>query len=105
MTARDRILWFAIAAGPLAWFADHSISYAIVPPAHMFGRTTALIAVHLVATVVCVVAGIAGARELGSSHQRARFMAAGAVATASISLLLVLGNSIVTLMLTPGAEP
>jgi hypothetical protein len=105
MTARDRILWFAIVAGPLAWFGDHSIGYAIVPPAHLWGRTTALIAVHLAATVVCVVAGLVGARELRSPHPRARFMAVAAVAFATISLLLVLGNSIVTLVLTPGAEP
>ena len=105
MTARDWRLSIAIAASPLAWFGDHSIGYALVPEAHHYARVTSLIVVHLIATVICVIAGLVGARDLRSESARVRLMAAMAVGFACISLLLVLGNSIVTLMLTPGAEP
>jgi hypothetical protein len=98
-------LWLLVLAGPVAWAIDFNVSYAMTPPAHEHGSVTSLLVMHGVAFVVALVAGVASVLELRATAERPKFMAAIAAGLSLISMLLVIGNAIPTLMLTPGAEP
>jgi hypothetical protein len=106
--------WFAITAGPLAWFAAHVASWMIVPGAHEAGRLAALRAIHAGALVIAAIAGATALGRLRALYrvppadrtlQRARFLAASGVALSALSILLVLGLALPTFLLPPGAEP
>jgi hypothetical protein len=106
--------WFAVLAGPLAWFAAHVASWMIAPGAHESASRAALWVIDLVALAIAVVGGAVGLgrlRALGAAESgeratdRARFVAASGVGLSALSVLLVLGLTLPTLLLLPGAEP
>jgi hypothetical protein len=106
--------WFAIVAGPLAWFLAHVASWIAVPPAHEAGRLAVLRAIDLAALAIALIAGgIAGRRMRAllritppdHSVQRARFVATCGVALSVLSIILVIGLALPTFLLVPGAEP
>jgi hypothetical protein len=113
MIRRDRRLWFALFAATSAGALDQVGSYALSPPAHMYGSRAPIYLVHVLAIVVCLIAAVVGTRELriglergkGTVPERVRFLAASTIVFAVFSLLLVIGNAFVTIMLVPGAEP
>jgi hypothetical protein len=105
---------FAVTAGPLAWFIAHVASWMLVPGAHEAGSVAALWAIDAAALAVAVVAGVIGlgrVRVLSRQTpvdrrvQRALFVAASGVALSALSILLVIGLTLPTVLLLPGAEP
>jgi hypothetical protein len=109
-------LWFLVGAGPGLWFADHAVTYGIGPPA---GRSTTLGLVrdiHVVVFSLMLVTLALSLRELARvgvtaadddvdiRHGRSRLLAIAAVGFASIGVLLVAGNLVVSLLLA-GQEP
>jgi hypothetical protein len=104
---QTRRLWFLAALGPVTWFLDHSIGYAISPPAHRANGLELLRGLHVVALMIAV-AGVAFAiRELPSSQHddgdirrgRTQLIALGAVAIGSICVFLIAGNLLASLLL------
>jgi hypothetical protein len=106
--------WFAVAAGPLAWFIAHVASWMLVPGAH---ETGSLAAVYVIDAVAIAVSAVAGAIALGRVRalrrdppagrgaERMRFVAASGVALSALSILLVIGLTLPVVLLIPGAEP
>jgi hypothetical protein len=106
--------WFAVAAGPLAWFAALVASWILVPGAHEAGRLTTLRTIDAVALAIASVTGalaLARFRALyrrppaDPSVQRARFLAASGVALSALSVVLLISLALPTFLLLPGAEP
>lgn len=101
------------AIAPLAFLGLLALAYWVVPPAHEPGRQLLLQGMHAGALVIALVglglcihdlyrtAGTADARIV----QRRRFVAVAGILGAAISVLLIIGMAIPTLMLWPGAEP
>ena len=110
---RELPLWIANLLGPIVWFALLSVGFYVVPPAHESGRHGALFLLHGVAAILIAVSIAIGFVELkrgvGDTAdvvvQRRRFLAISAISLSAISLLIVAGMLITTLLLPPGAEP
>jgi hypothetical protein len=106
--------WFAVIAGPLAWFAAHVASWMLVPAAHEAGPLVGIYLVDIAALAIAGVAGVLAAariRRLGRAPdedrraQRARFLAACGLALSALSIVLVIGLTLPLVLLVPGAEP
>jgi MFS family permease len=114
MRPRDLLLWVALFAGPLAWFVDLVVSYALSPPAHHRSSVIGPWLVGAAAFAVAIGAGLLAlallrqlppADRAGPRARRARFMALGAIALSAVSALLVLATAVPKWGLPPGAEP
>jgi hypothetical protein len=76
--------WTALFAGPIAWFADQQVSYALVPWACAGGPAAAIHAANVVALAIVLVGAALGLRgwrrtgsvsdELDRPSGRARFL-------------------------------
>lgn len=106
--------WFAMLAGPLAWFAAHVASWMLVPGAHDAGSVTALYVVDAAALTIAVIGGTVAlhrVRQLRLAPQtdprvpRARFLAASGLGLSALAIVLLLGLVLPILLLAPGAEP
>jgi hypothetical protein len=106
--------WFAVFAGPMAWFAAHAASWLLVPGAHEAGDLAALYAIDAIALAIAVAASMialgrtrALLRESPADRrvQRARFVAISGLALSALSVLLVIGLALPVFLLSPGAEP
>jgi hypothetical protein len=125
--------WFAVVAGPLAWFIAHVACWMAVPGAHEAGRLAGLYAIDVAALAISVVAGVlalgrirrirglSGAQSPDVADtggelalppllpdrrvQRAWFLALSGLGLSALSILLVLGLTMPILLLSPGAEP
>ena len=110
---RDVWLWFANFLGPITWFVLLSTAFYVVPGAHESGRVWTVRGMHGAALVLVIVSIAIAVRELklgaGDTSdvmvQRRRFLALSALGVSAISLLIVIGMSLTTLLLQPGAEP
>ena len=99
---RDRMLWLAAAAGPIAWFVLLFAAYAVTPPAHVMDRVTALRLLHVAAFLVTIGAALVADRELRRLRAnardplaaRVRFLAVGALALSGLSAALVIASTI-----------
>jgi hypothetical protein len=106
--------WFALVAGPLAWFCAHVGSWMLAPGAHEAGRVAGLYVIDGAALAISIIAGVFALGRVrvlfrgppGDRHvQRARFLAASGLALSALSILLLLGLTLPLLLLSPGAEP
>jgi hypothetical protein len=97
--------WFPVIAAPIAWFAALVAGWMLTPPAHEDGPLTTLHVIHLIAIGIIVVAGISAAVRLRGSTGSRRFLAWGGLGLAALTLLLVIGLAVPTLILFAGAEP
>jgi hypothetical protein len=106
--------WFAVFAGPLAWFAAHVASWMVVPGAHEAGSVVGLVVIDTVALAIAIIAGALAAgraRQLlrqppgDRQTQRARFVAVAGVLLSAVSILLIIGLLLPVALLGPGAEP
>jgi hypothetical protein len=107
VTRRDRWLWVGVMAGPIAWFADLMVSYAVCPGPRRAGPIALLLAISAAAFLLAAGGGVIGWRGLGAaSHShRARFLAEASLALSVLAMLLVAAMAMPTLMLIPGGEP
>jgi hypothetical protein len=106
---RDIVLWFAAVVGPVAWFADLLISYAVIPGPHRPRDAGPLLAISAVALVLggagLLIAWRALREREVSSAPRPRFLAHSGIALSVLSMALVIATALPTLMLIPGGEP
>jgi hypothetical protein len=110
---RDAWLLAACALGPVTFFILLVVAYGVTPGAHEDGRAWTLRLLHAAALVVVVGVLAIAVRELkltaGDTSdtvvQRRRFLAIFGLAVSLLSLLLVIGMAIATLILRPGMEP
>jgi hypothetical protein len=107
VTRRDRWLWIGVLAGPLAWFADLTLSYAVCPGPRRAGPAALLLAISAAAFVLAAAGGVIGWRSLdaATSSTRARFLAEASLALSVLAMLLVIATAMPTLVLVPGGEP
>ena len=63
--------WFAVCAGPMAWFCAHVASWMLVPGAHDAGGLAGLYVVDLVALAVAVTAGALALGRIRALHREA----------------------------------
>jgi hypothetical protein len=107
VTGRDRWLWIGVVAGPIAWFADLTLSYVACPGPRRAGPVALLLAISAAAFLLAAAGGLIGWRSLGpASHShRARFLAEASLALSVLAMLLVVAMAIPTVMLIPGGEP
>jgi hypothetical protein len=98
-------LWAGIVAGPAAWAADLTLSYALVKPACESARHGVLQAITGGSLLVIAggvffswralqAAGIDGPTDGGSELQRARFMAVLGLATGALFTVQVLAGAV-----------
>jgi len=109
--------WFAVVAGPLAWFCAHVTSWMIAPGAHEVGRVAGLYMVDIAALAISITAGALALDRLYRSQtlrdgppadagvQRARFLAMSGLGLSVLSIVLVVGLTLPLVLLSPGAEP
>jgi formate hydrogenlyase subunit 3/multisubunit Na+/H+ antiporter MnhD subunit len=106
--------WFAVVAGPVAWFIAHVASWMLVPGAHDAGSLTGIYLVDLAALAIAGIAAalaagrlrmLRGAPEDDRRAQRARFLATSGLALSALSIVLVVGLTLPLVLLVPGAEP
>jgi hypothetical protein len=106
--------WFAVLAGPLAWFVAHVASWMLVPGAHEAGPLAALYVIDAAALAISLTSGalalgrirtLRRVAEPDRRAQRARFLATGGLALSALSVLLVVGLTLPLVLLVPGAEP
>lgn len=106
--------WFAVFAGPLAWFAAHVASWMLAPGAHETASIVGLYLVDLAALVIAVAAGVSalgrvralrGVPPSDRRTQRVWFVATCGLGLSALSIVLVIGLSLPMLLLGPGAEP
>jgi hypothetical protein len=106
--------WFAVFAGPLAWFAAHVASWMLAPGAHDTSSIVGLYLVDIAALGIAVTAGVValgriralrGAPPTDQRTQRAWFIAGCGLGLSALSVVLVIGLSLPMLLLLPGAEP
>jgi hypothetical protein len=106
MPARDRWLWIAAVAGPLAWFLDETVSWSVTPAAYERGPSWPLHLVSALALAVAIASTIVAWRRVPQADStRARMMAYGALVLGLLAILLVLATAVPKWMLAPGAEP
>jgi hypothetical protein len=110
---RDTWLTIGTVLAPATFLALLACAYWAVPGAHEPGREWKLRALHGGAALIAIGSLIICARELKLSVgdgndtvvQRRRFMAIVGIAVTALSLLLIVGMSVPTFLLWPGAEP
>jgi hypothetical protein len=104
--------WLAAVAGPLAWFVQLTVGYALVPAAHRRGHERALLALSVAALVVALAGAIAGAvwrravpdgKDGGTASRH--LVATAALALGLVSALLVVCTALPVVLLGAGAEP
>jgi hypothetical protein len=104
--------WIAAAAGPLAWFLQLTIGYALVPPAFRRGHQGALIALSAAALAIALGAVIAGARwrrvlpdgKDGGNASR-YLVASAALVLGGVTALLIVCTALPIWLLGAGNEP
>jgi hypothetical protein len=108
--ARD---WFAVFAGPLAWFTAHVASWMIAPGAHEAGGTLQFLVIDAAALALALTGGMVALRRMRALLRvapvarvpRERFVTGAGLALSALSVLLVIGLALPVLLLAPGAEP
>jgi hypothetical protein len=109
VTARQLgVAWTAAVAGPLAWFVQLAVGWALVPPAGQGGREGALTVLSLAAFAVAVLAALAGGvlvRASDPGHHARRFVALSAFILGLLSALLIACTALPIWLLGAGAEP
>jgi hypothetical protein len=110
---REGWLWLGLVLGPSTWFVLLIASYAVTPGAHESSRAWTLRALHGGALLLAIAATVISWRELSCNVgdveqtvlQRRRFVAIFALVVSVLSILLVVGSALPTLLLWPGSEP
>jgi FtsH-binding integral membrane protein len=107
-------IWSAAAAGPFAWFGVLVASYALTPDAYTEGSNSLLTILHVIAIAIAVGGGVIALSEYRRLRavqseeditERARFVAMFALGLALLSIVVLIGSSLPTLLLPAGAEP
>jgi hypothetical protein len=100
MMSKDRLLWAAAFAGPLAWFGDLISSWMLTPGAYQHRPSLSIHVITVIAALVAAGAGVVAwqKRDQGTVARAALFLA-------MFSLLVILGMAVPKWMLAPGAEP
>jgi hypothetical protein len=107
---RDGWLWFATAAGPVAWFGDLLVSYVVAPGPHRGPDTSGLLAISGAALLLALAGALVAWRQLRASRSpdaapRPRFLAEAGLAMSGLAIALVIATALRTLILLPGGEP
>ena len=106
--------WFAVFAGPLAWFVAHVASWMAAPGAHEAGSVAGLCVLDLAALAIAITAGVLALRRVRALRDvppvdrrvsRARVLAASGLVLSAFSILLIVGLALPLVLLSPGAEP
>jgi hypothetical protein len=107
----DRVEWFCILAGPIAWLTQFEINYALVRWECMAHSRTALHVVSFVFLTVVIGVGVVSAvyfartrRESAASEQlsaRRHFMAALGILTSALFALAIIMQTIPGFILDP----
>jgi hypothetical protein len=100
MMSKDRVLWIAAFAGPLAWFTDLVASWMLTPGAYQHRPA---LSIHVISILCAAVA--AGAGVVAFRRRSEGVLAYAALALAAFSLLVIVGMAVPKWMLAPGAEP
>lgn len=107
---RDTLLWAGVLVGPLVWLTSFLANFALAPWACAFRWKPALFGVSIAALVITAASGLLAYREwrrvgleppgeAGDEISRARGMALGGVLLSSISLLIIVSQTIVEIVL------
>jgi hypothetical protein len=107
---RNVWLWFATVAGPVAWFGDLLVSYAVAPGPHRRPDAASLLAISGAALALALAGAVVAWRQLRAapppgSAPRPRFLAEAGLAMSGIAVALVVATALPTLILLPGGEP
>jgi hypothetical protein len=106
---RNAWQWIAVAMGPVAWFADLVVSYAVSPGPHRPRDASLLLAISGTAFALTGAAALIAWHQLRAPAveraSRPRFLAHAGLALAVLSLMLIAATAAPTLVLAPGAEP
>jgi hypothetical protein len=109
MPWRDRLLWVALGAGPLAVTLDLVLSWMLAPGSHEKDDITPLWVLTACALVIAAGGGVLAWSQLPKTppdpEERPRFMALAGIALALFCVLVVLGLAVPKWLLTPGMEP
>lgn len=98
--SKDRVLWVAAFAGPIAWFVDLVASWMLTPGAYNHRPAYSIHAMSIICALVAAAAGVV------AWHKRDQgFVARVALFLAAFSLLVIIGMAVPKWMLSPGAEP
>jgi hypothetical protein len=98
--SKDRVLWIAAFAGPLAWFCDLVASWMLTPGAY---NHRPAVSIHVISIVCALIA--ASAAVIAWKKRDQGFVARAALGLAVFSLLVIIGMAVPKWMLAPGAEP
>jgi hypothetical protein len=107
---RDVWLWFATAAGPVAWFGDLLVSYAAAPGPHRRPDAASLLAISGTALLLACAGALVAWQQLRATRPpeaapRPRFLAEAGLAMSGLAIALVIATALPTLILSPGGEP
>jgi hypothetical protein len=108
---RDSALWFGVLAGPVAWAARFTASYALVGPACATGAWWPLPLLTAAGVLVTAVAGLVAWRawrsfpdaDGGAVFGRRRFMAFAGVSLSVLFIIVTLAESLPMLWIGPCA--
>ena len=106
--------WFAVAAGPVAWFCAHVASWMLAPGAHEAGSVAGLCVIDAVALAIAVLAGVLALGRIRAlrdaspddpTASRAGFLARSGLGLSALSIVLIVGLALPVFLIAPGAEP
>jgi hypothetical protein len=113
-TAEERLLAAAVLTAPIAWALHLALSYGLSYPAERWQSKAVLFAVSLVGALASLVSVVLGQRCLHRARpsaisadqprERNRFMGTGACVVGVFFLIVIVAQTVPTLMLPLGGE-